>query len=94
MRRSKLNHCIGHGSATESQRLSPYVVAPVENLVPFNVTLVEARVAAAVMLQGMIAHYLTRSTFPLQEDQTALVHAAAGGVGSCSSSSPGCGGRT
>ena len=37
--------------------------------------------AAAVMLQGMTAHYLTHSTFPLQEGQTALVHAAAGGVG-------------
>jgi NADPH:quinone reductase len=59
-----------------------YVVAPAETLVPFNVTLVEARVAAAVMLQGMTAHYLTHSTFPLQEGQTALVHAAAGGVGS------------
>ena len=58
-----------------------YVVAPVEVLVPFNVTLVEARVAAAVMLQGMTAHYLTHTTFPLQEGQTALVHAAAGGVG-------------
>ena len=58
-----------------------YVVAPAENLVPFNATLVEARVAAAVMLQGMTAHYLTHSTFPLQEGQTALVHAAAGGVG-------------
>jgi NADPH2:quinone reductase len=58
-----------------------YVVAPVERLVPFNVTLVEARVAAAVMLQGMTAHYLTHSTFPLQEGHTVLIHAAAGGVG-------------
>jgi NADPH2:quinone reductase len=58
-----------------------YVVAPVEKLVPFNVVYVEARLAAAVMLQGMTAHYLTHSTFPLQEGQTALVHAAAGGVG-------------
>jgi NADPH:quinone reductase len=58
-----------------------YVVAPAEKLVPFNATLVEARVAAAVMLQGMTAHYLTHSTFPLQEGQVALVHAAAGGVG-------------
>ncbi|MGI9049938.1 MAG: quinone oxidoreductase family protein [Rubrobacteraceae bacterium] len=57
------------------------IVAPVERLVPFNVTMVEARVAAAIMLQGMTAHYLTHSTFPLQEGQTALVHAAAGGVG-------------
>ena len=58
-----------------------YVVAPVERLVPFNVTYVEARIAAAVMLQGMTAHYLTHSTFPIQEGQSVLVHAAAGGVG-------------
>jgi NADPH2:quinone reductase len=57
------------------------VVAPANKLVPFNVTMVEARVAAAIMLQGMTAHYLTHSTFPLQEGHTALVHAAAGGVG-------------
>jgi len=37
--------------------------------------------AAAVMLQGMTAHYLTHSTYPLREGQSALVHAAAGGVG-------------
>ena len=36
---------------------------------------------AAAMLQGMTAHYLTHSTFRLQRDQSALVHAAAGGVG-------------
>jgi NADPH:quinone reductase len=58
-----------------------YIVAPADRLVPINVTLVEARLAAAAMLQGMTAHYLTHSTFPLQEGQTALVHAAAGGVG-------------
>ncbi len=37
---------------------------------------------AAVMLQGMTAHYLAKSTFALQPDQTCLVHAAAGGAGS------------
>ena len=57
------------------------VIAPADKLVPFNVTMVEARVAAAIMLQGMTAHYLTHSTFPLEEGHTALVHAAAGGVG-------------
>jgi len=36
---------------------------------------------AAIMLQGMTAHYLTASTFPLKSGQTALVHAGAGGVG-------------
>ena len=42
---------------------------------------VELRTAAAVMLQGMTAHYLTASTFPLAKGHTCLVHAAAGGVG-------------
>lgn len=37
--------------------------------------------AAAVMLQGMTAHYLTRSTFPLHSGHTCLIHAAAGGAG-------------
>ena len=39
------------------------------------------RVGAAVMLQGMTAHYLACSTFPLGPGHTCLVHAAAGGVG-------------
>jgi NADPH:quinone reductase len=37
--------------------------------------------AAAVMLQGMTAHYLCRSTFPVTDGTVAVVHAAAGGVG-------------
>ncbi len=36
---------------------------------------------AAVMLQGMTAHYLCHSTYPLKAGETALIHAAAGGVG-------------
>ncbi|MFM8876891.1 MAG: quinone oxidoreductase family protein, partial [Anaerolineae bacterium] len=35
----------------------------------------------AVMLQGLTAHYLTHSTYPLQQGETALVHAAGGGAG-------------
>lgn len=42
---------------------------------------VQSATAAALMLQGMTAHYLTHSTFPLKPGQTALVHAAAGGTG-------------
>ncbi len=42
---------------------------------------VDTRDAAAVMLQGMTVHYLTHSTFPLEPGHTALIHAAAGGVG-------------
>jgi NADPH:quinone reductase len=37
--------------------------------------------AAAAMLQGMTAHYLTHSTYPLKSGDTCLVHAAAGGAG-------------
>ncbi len=37
--------------------------------------------AAAVMLQGMTAHYLVNATYPVQAGDTVLVHAAAGGVG-------------
>ncbi len=42
---------------------------------------VDFPLGAAAMLQGMTAHYLTHSTYPLQRGQTALIHAAAGGVG-------------
>lgn len=55
-------------------------LVPADRLVPVPEG-VSAEQAAAVMLQGMTAHYLVESTFPAQEGQTALVHAAAGGVG-------------
>ena len=42
---------------------------------------VDTKTAAALMLQGMTAHYLATSTYPLKPGDTALVHAAAGGVG-------------
>lgn len=42
---------------------------------------VSTKIAAAVMLQGMTAHYLTHTTFPLKPGDTVLVHAAAGGAG-------------
>jgi NADPH2:quinone reductase len=42
---------------------------------------VDARVGAAAMLQGMTAHYLTHSVYPLKRGDWCLVHAAAGGVG-------------
>ena len=42
---------------------------------------VDFQTAAAAMLQGMTAHYLTHSTYPLKTGDTCLVHAAAGGAG-------------
>jgi NADPH2:quinone reductase len=57
-----------------------YAVVPAHRLVhvPADVSL---EAAAAVMLQGLTAHYLTHSTFALKSGDSALVHAAAGGVG-------------
>jgi NADPH:quinone reductase len=57
-----------------------YAVAPADRLVllPDGVS---ARTGAAVMLQGMTAHYLVHSTYRLSRGDTCLVHAAAGGVG-------------
>ena len=42
---------------------------------------VATKIAAAVMLQGLTAHYLVNSTYPVREGDTCLIHAAAGGVG-------------
>jgi NADPH2:quinone reductase len=56
------------------------VVAPVQVLVRVPAG-VSDDVAAAAMLQGMTAHYLCRAAFPVKSGDTALVHAAAGGVG-------------
>jgi NADPH2:quinone reductase len=57
-----------------------YVAAPADRLVKVPQG-VSDREAAAVMLQGTTAHYLAYTTFPLKRGDTALVHAAAGGVG-------------
>lgn len=64
----------------QSQSYAEYVVVPAWKLVhvPEGVSTQEA---AAVMLQGLTAHYLVRSTYPLKEGERALIHAAAGGVG-------------
>lgn len=57
-----------------------YAAVPIDNVAPIPDG-VSAHQAAAVLLQGMTAHYLSHSTYPLQEGDVALVHAAAGGVG-------------
>src|SRR5947209_12674291 len=57
-----------------------YAAVPAERLVEIPAGVSEQQ-AAATMLQGMTAHYLAHDTFPLKRGQTALVHAAAGGVG-------------
>ena len=57
-----------------------YAVVPAWRLVKIPERL-DPGLAAAAMLQGMTAHYLTHSTYPLKAGETCLVHAAAGGVG-------------
>jgi NADPH2:quinone reductase len=57
-----------------------YAVVPAAKVVPVPDG-VETTTAAAVMLQGMTAHYLTHSTYRIQPGDQALVHAAAGGLG-------------
>jgi NADPH2:quinone reductase len=56
------------------------VAAPAERLVPVPDSLTTKQ-AAAVLLQGMTAHYLACTTYPLSQGNSCLVHAAAGGVG-------------
>ena len=62
------------GSYAELQAVPANKVVPVPDDLDFDQ-------AAALLLQGMTAHYLTRSTYRLTEDDTALLHAAAGGTG-------------
>ena len=57
-----------------------YAVVPAAQLVKLPAHL-DFPTAAAAMLQGMTAHYLTHSTFALKSGDTCLVHAAAGGAG-------------
>ena len=57
-----------------------YAAVPADRLVKIPDEL-DFEQAAAVMLQGMTAHYLSHSTYPIKTGETALIHAAAGGVG-------------
>ncbi|MGH9719700.1 MAG: quinone oxidoreductase family protein [Bryobacteraceae bacterium] len=66
--------------AMERGSYAEYAAAPAWKLVkiPRGVSM---ETAAAAMLQGMTAHYLTRSTYPIAKGDVAVVHAAAGGAG-------------
>jgi NADPH:quinone reductase len=57
-----------------------YAAVPADRLVAIPAGVTDQQ-AAAAMLQGMTAHYLCHDTYPLKRGETALVHAAAGGVG-------------
>lgn len=68
------------GTASGSGGYAEYAIAPASHLVPVPAN-ISLEMVAAVLLQGMTAHYLAFSTYPLKPGDTALVHAAAGGVG-------------
>jgi len=74
----RLGDRVGYAGALGSY--AEYAVVPAGRLVGIPEG-VDARTAAAALLQGMTAHYLTHSTYPLKPGDTCLVHAAAGGVG-------------
>ncbi len=68
------------GYASVMGAYAGYASVPADRVVPLPPA-VSTRQGAAVILQGMTAHYLTTSTYPLKTGDTCVVHAAAGGVG-------------
>lgn len=65
---------MARGSYAEQQCVPAHLLVKVPEAVNLDL-------AAASMLQGMTAHYLTHSTYPLHQGETVLIHAAAGGAG-------------
>jgi NADPH:quinone reductase len=70
----RVAYCIVRGSYAE------YAAVPAWKLVKVPAD-VPSPIAVTLMLQGLTAHYLSHSAFPLEKGHTCLVHAAAGGVG-------------
>jgi len=70
----RVAYCITRGSYAEYAAVPTWKLVKVPDDVP-------SPIAVTLMLQGLTAHYLSHSAFPLEKGQTCLVHAAAGGVG-------------
>lgn len=70
----RVAYCITRGSYAEYAAVPAWKLVRVPDDVP-------SPVAVTLMLQGLTAHYLSHSAFPLEKGHTCLVHAAAGGVG-------------
>jgi NADPH2:quinone reductase len=68
------------GWADTPRSYAEQIIVPASGAVPVHRD-IDLKVAAAVMLQGLTAHYLCSSTFPVAEGNITVVHAAAGGVG-------------
>lgn len=70
----RVAYAMARGAYAEYAAVPAKLIVPLPDAVSFED-------GAAIVLQGMTAHYLLRSTFPLQSGQTCLIHAAAGGTG-------------
>jgi len=70
----RVAYAMNLGSYAEYAIVPAWKLAPIPDYMDYNT-------AAAIMLQGMTAHYLTQSTFKIEKYNTILLHAAAGGVG-------------
>lgn len=70
----RVAYAMSQGSYAEYAIVAAWKLVPLPEGLDFST-------AAAAILQGMTAHYLTHSTYPLQPGETALIHAAAGGTG-------------
>jgi NADPH2:quinone reductase len=70
----RVAYCITRGSYAEYAAVPAWKLVRVPDDVP-------SPIAVTLMLQGLTAHYLSHSAFPLEKGHTCLVHAAAGGVG-------------
>ena len=70
----RVAYCITRGSYAEYAAVPTWKLVKVPDDVP-------SPIAVTLMLQGLTAHYLSHSAFPLEKGHTCLVHAAAGGVG-------------
>ena len=72
----RVTWCLGSGPRSYAE----YANIPVKAAIPVPPN-VDLKLAAASMLQGMTAHYLSHSTYPLKPGDICLIHAAAGGTG-------------
>lgn len=70
----RVGFCLVRGSYADAVNVPAWKAVPIPDKVPLPV-------AAALMLQGSTAHYLSHSAFPLGPEHTCLIHAGAGGVG-------------
>lgn len=71
---ARVAYCLSSGSYSDFAVVPAWKLAPVPDEISFDI-------AAALMLQGSTAHYLTHSAYRLEQGHICLIHAAAGGVG-------------